>query len=51
MTNKRDVYIAIMRAAARGEGIRLSADECFDLSLDDAIALRHKIDYLPMILN
>ena len=37
---ERDIYIAIMRAAARGEGLRLSADECFALSLDDAIATR-----------
>lgn len=36
----RDVYIAIMRAAARGEGVRLSADECAQLSIDDAIATR-----------
>lgn len=36
----RDVYIAIMRAAARGQGLRLTADECADLSIDDAIATR-----------
>jgi hypothetical protein len=36
----RDIYIAIMRAAARGEGLRLSADECGQLSIDDAIATR-----------
>lgn len=36
----RDVYIAIMRAAARGEGLRLTADECGQLSIDDAVATR-----------
>jgi hypothetical protein len=36
----RDVYIAIMRAAARGCGVHLTPDECFALSLDDAIATR-----------
>lgn len=36
----RDVYIAIMRAAARGTGLHLTPDECFALSLDDAIATR-----------
>lgn len=36
----RDVYIAIMRAAAKGEGVRLTADECGQLSIDDAIATR-----------
>lgn len=34
----RDVYIAIMRAAARGVGLRLTPREVFDLSMDDAIA-------------
>lgn len=33
----RDIYIAIMRAAARGDGLRLTASECRDLSHDDAI--------------
>lgn len=36
----RDVYIAIMVAAAKGRGVRLTADECFALALDDAIATR-----------
>lgn len=36
----RDTYIAIMVAAAKGNGLRLSADECFALSNDDAIATR-----------
>jgi len=36
--SKRDVYIAIMRAAERGVGLRLDADECLALSMDDAIA-------------
>lgn len=36
----RDVYIAIMRAAARGQGLHLTADEVFGLSLDDAVETR-----------
>jgi hypothetical protein len=37
---KRDVYIAIMVAAARGVGVNLSWEECADLAFDDAIATR-----------
>lgn len=37
---RRDIYIAIMVAAAKGIGVHLSADEAFALSLDDAIATR-----------
>lgn len=37
---RRDTYIAIMVAAAKGHGVRLSADEVFQLSHDDAIATR-----------
>lgn len=37
---KRDVYIAIMVAAATGKGVRLSWDECADLAMDDAVATR-----------
>jgi hypothetical protein len=36
----RDIYIAIMVAAAKGHGVRLTYDECFSLSLDDAINTR-----------
>lgn len=36
----RDVYIAIMVAAAQGKGVHLTADEAADLSMDDAIATR-----------
>lgn len=36
----RDVYISIMKAAALGLGVRLTASEVFALSLDDAIATR-----------
>lgn len=36
----RDVYIAIMVAAAKGNGLRLTADEAFNLSIDDAVATR-----------
>lgn len=36
----RDIYRAIMIAAANGRGLHLTADECFDLSLDDAIHTR-----------
>jgi hypothetical protein len=35
---KRDIYRAIMIAAANRRGLHLTAAECFDLSLDDAIA-------------
>jgi hypothetical protein len=37
---KRDIYITIMVAAAKGKSVHLNADEVFDLSLDDAIATR-----------
>ena len=37
---KRDIYRAIMIAAANGRGLHLTAAECFDLSLDDPIATR-----------
>lgn len=33
----RNVYIAIMKAARSGAGLRLTADECHQLSCDDAI--------------
>lgn len=36
----RDVYIAIMRASARGEHLRLTPTELDQLSLDDAISTR-----------
>lgn len=36
----RDVYIAIMAAASKGCGLRLSAKEVTALSFDDAIATR-----------
>lgn len=34
---ERNIYIAIMRAAARGDGLRLSPKEVADLAFDDAI--------------
>lgn len=37
MSRERNIYIAIMRAAARGEGLRLSPIEVADLAFDDAI--------------
>lgn len=37
---QRDVYIAIMVAAAKGQGLRLTADEVRALSDDDAIGTR-----------
>jgi hypothetical protein len=40
MTGKRDVYVAIMHAAANGRGLHLTADEVWGLSFDDAIATR-----------
>jgi hypothetical protein len=33
----RNVYIAIMKAARSGVGLRLTAAECHELSCDDAI--------------
>lgn len=36
----RDIYIAIMVAAAKGKSMVLSVDEVFALSIDDAIATR-----------
>lgn len=35
--SKRDIYIAIMVAAHKGIGIRLSAEEVRQLSIDEAI--------------
>ena len=40
MTRARDIYRAIMIAATNGRGLHLTADEVFDLTLDDAIATR-----------
>lgn len=33
----RNIYKAIMVAAAKGRGLRLKAEEVFNLSMDDAI--------------
>jgi hypothetical protein len=33
----RDIFIAILRAAARGTGLHLSAAEVFDMSLDQGV--------------
>ncbi|QSY98553.1 hypothetical protein J2J97_32120 (plasmid) [Rhizobium bangladeshense] len=40
MTKERDVYMAIMHAAANGRGLHLTADEVFALSMDSAIETR-----------
>lgn len=37
---KRDIYRAIMIAAANGRGLHLTAAECFELSLDDSVSMR-----------
>jgi hypothetical protein len=38
-------YQRIVRAAKAGRGVRLSADECFDLGeMDDAIFTRARLD-------
>lgn len=37
MARERNIYIAIMRAADLGDGLRLSADEVAQLAFDDAI--------------
>lgn len=39
-TRKRDVYVAIMVAAANGRGLILTRQECHELTGDDAIATR-----------
>lgn len=46
---KLNVYQKIMRAAARGKGVRLSSSEVFFLSLDHAIeeAARDEEDKAP----
>lgn len=35
---RRDIYMAVMVAAANGRGLHLTADEVFLLSLDDAVS-------------
>jgi hypothetical protein len=40
MTRQRDIYRAIMIAAANGRGLHLTADEVWELRMDDAIATR-----------
>lgn len=40
MAKQRPIYICLMVAASRGNGIHLSADEVFELSQDDAIVTR-----------
>lgn len=40
MTARRDIYRAIMIAAANGRGLHLTADEAWELSEDSAIATR-----------
>lgn len=40
MSKGRDTYMAIMHAAANGRGLHLTADEVWDLALDDAIETR-----------
>jgi len=41
---KRTAYQRIMRAAERGTGCRLSADDCIAMSLDTAVAHRAELD-------
>ncbi|UTU08085.1 hypothetical protein CcrC1_gp399 [Caulobacter phage C1] len=38
MSAKLSVYERIMKAAEKGVGIRLSAQDCEEMSMDDAIA-------------
>lgn len=40
MSRERDIYMAIMHAAANGRGLHLTAAEVWDLALDDAIETR-----------
>jgi hypothetical protein len=42
--SKLTPYQRIVRNAAPGAGVRLSADEVFEMSLDDAIARRADLD-------
>lgn len=44
MAEKKTPYQRIMRAAERGGGVRLSVDDVFLLSMDDAIATRANND-------
>ena len=37
MSKRLTCYQRIMRAAKKGVGVRLSADEAFQLSMDDAV--------------
>lgn len=37
----------IMRAAERGTGLRLTSDEIYQLSMDDAISTRATLDAFP----
>lgn len=38
--NPTDPYNRILRAARSGKGVRLTADDCHELSMDDAIGTR-----------
>lgn len=40
MRRKRDIYIAIMVAEAKGTGLNLSFEELQELTMDDAINMR-----------
>lgn len=40
----RPIYISILAAADEGRGIRLTADEVFELSRDDAIVQRAGVE-------
>jgi hypothetical protein len=37
MSRKRRIYVAIMVASKKGQGLHLTADEVYELSQDDAI--------------
>lgn len=45
-TGSASVYQRILSAAKRGDGVRLSADEVFELSRDDAIETRANMDMM-----
>jgi hypothetical protein len=44
MSKRKTAYQRIMLAANHDAGVRLTADEAFDLSLDGAIAARAALD-------
>lgn len=56
MSQRRDIYMAIMHAAANGRGLHINPDEAWSLALDDAIATRaanvlNETEHVDMVYN